>query len=77
MLLNRCPGRWGDGKDRGAFVVLALVVLACALGTRADGSDHKYKEGDHVLLYANKVGPFHNSRYWLCSNVQPLFFRGL
>ncbi|GJN12371.1 hypothetical protein PR202_ga30643 [Eleusine coracana subsp. coracana] len=40
--------------------VLAVVVLACALGARADGSDHKYKEGDHVPLYANKVGPFHN-----------------
>jgi hypothetical protein len=57
--------------------VLALVVLACALGARADGSDHKYKDGDHVPLYANKVGPFHNPRYWLCSNVQTLFFRGL
>lgn len=43
--------------------VLAVVVLVCALGARADGSDHKYKEGDHVPLYANKVGPFHNPRY--------------
>ncbi|CAD6246786.1 unnamed protein product [Miscanthus lutarioriparius] len=29
----------------GAAAVLAVVVLACALGARADGSDHKYKEG--------------------------------
>lgn len=47
----------------GPAAVLAVVVLACALGARADGSDHKYKEGDHVPLYANKVGPFHNPRY--------------
>jgi hypothetical protein len=47
----------------GAGFVLTVVVLACALGARADGSDHKYKEGDHVPLYANKVGPFHNPRY--------------
>ena len=47
----------------GVGAVLAVVVLACALGARADGSDHKYKEGDHVPLYANKVGPFHNPRY--------------
>ena len=44
-------------------VVLAVAVLACVLGAGADGSDHRYKEGDHVPLYANKVGPFHNPRY--------------
>ncbi|KAG4941928.1 hypothetical protein JHK87_045799 [Glycine soja] len=27
---------------------------------RSDPSDHRYKEGDPVPLYANKVGPFHN-----------------
>ncbi|KAL0797809.1 hypothetical protein Bca101_052983 [Brassica carinata] len=27
---------------------------------RSDASDHRYKEGDTVPLYANKVGPFHN-----------------
>ncbi|KAL1197129.1 Transmembrane 9 superfamily member 4 [Cardamine amara subsp. amara] len=26
----------------------------------SDGSDHRYKVGDDVPLYANKVGPFHN-----------------
>lgn len=44
-------------------VVLAVVVLACVLGAGADGSDHRYKAGDRVPLYANKVGPFHNPRY--------------
>ncbi|KAG8086844.1 hypothetical protein GUJ93_ZPchr0010g7735 [Zizania palustris] len=40
--------------------VLGVVALAFVLGAGADGSDHKYKEGDYVPLYANKVGPFHN-----------------
>jgi hypothetical protein len=56
----------------GVGVVLAVLILSCATAARADGSDHKYKEGDHVPLYANKVGPFHNPRY-----VQALFLRGL
>jgi hypothetical protein len=46
-----------------AFAVLAVTVLACVLGAAVDGSDHRYKEGDRVPLYANKVGPFHNPRY--------------
>lgn len=46
----------------GKEAVLAVLVLALAagLGVEGDGSNHKYKEGDHVPLYANKVGPFHN-----------------
>ncbi|XP_010910473.1 transmembrane 9 superfamily member 2 [Elaeis guineensis] len=40
--------------------VLVVLVSACGFGVEADGSDHRYKEGDHVPLYANKVGPFHN-----------------
>ena len=31
----------------------------------SDASDHRYSEGDPVPLYANKVGPFHNPRYYL------------
>ncbi|KAG9454405.1 hypothetical protein H6P81_007309 [Aristolochia fimbriata] len=49
---------WGKMKTLPAFVV-ALCLLS-ALRVSADGSNHKYKEGDHVPLYANKVGPFHN-----------------
>ncbi|KAJ6845889.1 transmembrane 9 superfamily member 2-like [Iris pallida] len=46
----------------GEEAVLAVLVLALVvgLGVEGDGSNHKYKEGDHVPLYANKVGPFHN-----------------
>ncbi|KAJ8460353.1 hypothetical protein OPV22_033279 [Ensete ventricosum] len=39
---------------------LLLLLLASGLRAGADGSNHRYKEGDSVPLYANKVGPFHN-----------------
>lgn len=42
------------------WVLVLFLVVAGGLGVDADGSDHKYKEGDRVPLYANKVGPFHN-----------------
>ena len=45
-----------------AAAVLALVVLLGADQVSSDASDHRYKEGDPVPLYANKVGPFHNPR---------------
>ncbi|XP_031094170.1 transmembrane 9 superfamily member 3-like [Ipomoea triloba] len=49
------------GKKRAvARFVAVLLVLCCAAPVRSDGSDHKYKAGDAVPLYANKVGPFHN-----------------
>ncbi|KAG8074193.1 hypothetical protein GUJ93_ZPchr0006g44351 [Zizania palustris] len=38
-----------------------LLLLAFAVaGVVSDGSDHRYKAGEPVPLYANKVGPFHN-----------------
>ncbi|XP_010554368.1 PREDICTED: transmembrane 9 superfamily member 2 [Tarenaya hassleriana] len=44
--------------------VLLLFIGALLLSgvdhVRSDASDHRYKEGDSVPLYANKVGPFHN-----------------
>lgn len=46
------------GKLQGAVVFVVLVAVG--LGVEGDGSNHKYKEGDRVPLYANKVGPFHN-----------------
>lgn len=43
--------------------VVVLIVLCCGVTpARSDGSDHKYKAGDQVTMYANKVGPFHNPR---------------
>ncbi|KAA3466304.1 transmembrane 9 superfamily member 2-like [Gossypium australe] len=43
-----------------AFVILGVFILSCVSHVRSDASDHRYKEGDPVPLYANKVGPFHN-----------------
>ncbi|CAN6465660.1 unnamed protein product [Victoria cruziana] len=44
-----------------AFSLLfALLVLIICPGARSDASDHRYKPGDPVPLYVNKVGPFHN-----------------
>jgi len=43
------------------FLVLALaLVLLFGYGVEGSASDHRYSKGDHVPLYANKVGPFHN-----------------
>ncbi|KAK2973155.1 hypothetical protein RJ640_009578 [Escallonia rubra] len=42
---------------------VAMVVMWAASGVvRSDSSNHKYKTGEEVPLYANKVGPFHNPR---------------
>ncbi|PQQ15425.1 transmembrane 9 superfamily member 3 [Prunus yedoensis var. nudiflora] len=44
----------------GVPVIIALLILCGVDLVRSDASDHRYKEGDLVPLYANKVGPFHN-----------------
>lgn len=44
-------------------LVSAIVILCCFCCINyvtSDASDHRYKEGDFVPFYANKVGPFHN-----------------
>ncbi|XP_014504041.1 transmembrane 9 superfamily member 2 [Vigna radiata var. radiata] len=39
----------------------AIVILWCCIShVTSDASDHRYKKGDSVPFYANKVGPFHN-----------------
>ncbi|XP_049355108.1 transmembrane 9 superfamily member 4-like [Solanum verrucosum] len=47
-------------KKMTSYVVVLIVLCCCATPARSDGSDHKYKAGDQVPMYANKVGPFHN-----------------
>ena len=42
--------------------MVAVIVIAGVSQVRSDASDHRYKAGDAVPLYANKVGPFHNPR---------------
>jgi hypothetical protein len=51
-----------DAAARAAAALLVLLALTAASGVTADGSDHRYKAGEAVPLYANKVGPFHNPR---------------
>ncbi|KAF6150800.1 hypothetical protein GIB67_020883, partial [Kingdonia uniflora] len=41
-------------------LTMAPDLLVSGVRVEADGSYHKYKDSEHVLLYANKVGPFHN-----------------
>jgi len=41
-------------------MLLLLIALAWTAQVQGDYSDHKYSKGDHVPLYANKVGPFQN-----------------
>lgn len=48
--------------EKMALYVVVLLIICYASPARSDGSDHKYKSGDQVPLYANKVGPFHNPR---------------
>ncbi|KAG6720660.1 hypothetical protein I3843_03G072800 [Carya illinoinensis] len=43
-----------------ACLVAAMVILCSLTLVRSDASDHRYKAGEDVPLYANKVGPFHN-----------------
>ncbi|CAF2258576.1 unnamed protein product [Brassica napus] len=42
------------------LLLLGALILSSVGYVRSDASDHRYKEGDIVPLYANKVGPFHN-----------------
>ena len=48
------------GMRSWVYVLVLLGLAVCAVDGSA--SDHRYKEGDVVPLYANKVGPFHNPR---------------
>ncbi|KAF5747991.1 transmembrane 9 superfamily member 4 [Tripterygium wilfordii] len=43
-----------------ACIVAAVLILCGVSQVRSDGSDHRFKRGEDVPLYANKVGPFHN-----------------
>lgn len=43
-------------------VIVILCCFCCINHVTSDALDHRYKEGDFVPFYANKVGPFHNPR---------------
>ncbi|KAA8532395.1 hypothetical protein F0562_032436 [Nyssa sinensis] len=40
--------------------LVVVLIICCGSQVRSDESDHRYKAGDPVPLYANKVGPFQN-----------------
>ncbi|KAJ0238025.1 hypothetical protein HA466_0245280 [Hirschfeldia incana] len=42
------------------LLLIGALIFFAAGKVSSDASDHRYKEGDSVPLYANKVGPFHN-----------------
>ncbi|KAI8567230.1 hypothetical protein RHMOL_Rhmol02G0104700 [Rhododendron molle] len=43
-----------------AICLVAFLIMFCASQVRSAGSNHQYKAGDTIPLYANKAGPFHN-----------------
>ncbi|XWS75359.1 hypothetical protein CRYUN_Cryun01aG0080200 [Craigia yunnanensis] len=47
-------------RIRACLVALAVVSLCGVAQVRSTASDHRYKAGGEVPLYANKVGPLHN-----------------
>ena len=49
-------------RAAGAALILAAIVTLDLAGC-ADAALHKFKQGDSVPMYANKVGPFSNPRY--------------
>ena len=38
----------------------AAVALMALMAAYADEHDHKYDEGEEVVLWMNTVGPYHN-----------------
>ncbi|KAK9095601.1 hypothetical protein Scep_027070 [Stephania cephalantha] len=41
-------------------LLVLLCVVGCGVRVGASGSDHVYTEKEHIPLYANKIGPYHN-----------------
>ncbi|ONK65341.1 uncharacterized protein A4U43_C07F36120 [Asparagus officinalis] len=46
--------------ENSAVAFVALLLCVGVGRVVSDASDHRYKTGDPVPFYANKVGPFHN-----------------
>jgi hypothetical protein len=54
--------RHGSTLQQLACAVLLVAALAAPQQAAADHKNHIYKPGEVVVLFANKVGPFHNPR---------------
>ncbi|KAI9087321.1 hypothetical protein K1719_030641 [Acacia pycnantha] len=48
------------GRAVAVLFIAFVFVLLDVTQVKSDASDHRYKGGDLVPLFANKVGPFHN-----------------
>ncbi|KAL1348553.1 hypothetical protein HN51_024520 [Arachis hypogaea] len=44
----------------GGVCIVMILWWCCIRNVTSGASDHRYKQGDSVPFYANKVGPFHN-----------------
>ncbi|KAK8588662.1 hypothetical protein V6N13_087567 [Hibiscus sabdariffa] len=49
-----------ERTTRACLVALAVASLCCIAPVTSTASDHRYKAGDEVPFFANKVGPFRN-----------------
>lgn len=55
--------------------ILVVLFLSGVSEVRSDASDHRYKAGEAVPLYANKVGPFHNPRFAFPPSLPSLIWK--
>lgn len=44
------------------ILIFTTVIMSLECLVQSDASTHRYKSGDDVPFYANKVGPFSNPR---------------
>ncbi|CAL5427770.1 unnamed protein product [Camellia sinensis] len=49
-------------EESSTILLVAFLVICCASQVRSEASNHRYKAGDPVPCYSNKVGPYHNPR---------------
>lgn len=53
-------------------LMVSVVIMQCGTQVRSDAKHpHRYKAGDPVPLYVNKVGPFRNPRSIFSTQCQP------
>ncbi|XAR64507.1 hypothetical protein NMG60_11024880 [Bertholletia excelsa] len=47
-------------EESSAILLVVFLSISCASEIKSDVKNHRFKAGDQVPFYANKVGPFHN-----------------
>ncbi|CAL5354525.1 unnamed protein product [Camellia sinensis] len=53
-------------EESSTILLVAFLVICCASQVRSDAPNHRYKAGDPVPFYSNKVGPYDNP----CNHVK-------